>query len=223
MIAETRELPELFKRLSYDEISVVKWFNEVHDVVQGSKIDIIILNPAGNDLSNSIEKIKPLLQKRGIDAHQLAFAFPWKTNVLRFNPQDENSPLKYISLWEAWLDGLRAIIKDRIAADILPPNLEWKPIYDFRDIPEFVAKLRSFDVEPRDFQKGAKFEIQTRNSSTYVFIINEEGLMEITDDEVNRKKSKMIGAKFNDFNSDGGLMWSFWKSRTSTVISMKKL
>gem|GEM_PF-1292020 len=75
---------------------------------------------------------------------------------------------------------------------IIPPSLSGKPTYTASDIVKMNAHFRALNVNPNDVVVGAKFLITTESGSEYVLTVNEEGLFEIKDDEINLKKPHMI-------------------------------
>lgn len=216
-----------FKRYDAEKFDQIREIPDVVDVVPGKDMDIVVLKKQGNTfLQDAIQKIKSDMEVRGVNIEQLGFMYAGEKTVYNPKPTEHGGAGKYVSLGEIGIDALHKLwitTKDKIG-DILPPNFQSVNTFSAPDLVEFMEKIRSFGLKPGDLVVWAKFKITTKSSksaSTYILTINEQGLFEIKDDEINLAKPKMIGSTFRDFNNVWQLVWD--GGQTSPVQTMEKV
>lgn len=212
-----------FERYNAEKHAEMKAIEGVVNVVSGNDIDIIVLRKQTGHIQFWIDEVKDKLIKIWVNVEQVAFMYEGATSILNPKPTANGGAGTLLSFAQVGIEALKElrIIQWGTLDSIIPPSLMSKPTYNATDIITMNRHLQALNVDPADIRVGAKFLITTESGSQYVLTVNEEGLFEIKNDEINLKKPNMIWATFIEFNSTRRLVG--WKSNTSPVLTMVKL
>lgn len=215
-----------FERYAQEKLDQLLNMPGIVKVVSGAEIDIVVLEKKDGRIEPEIEALRSELEARWFKVEELGFMYEDSKSILNPKTTSLGGAGTFLSFEQVGLDALEQlrILEVNKLGGVIPPTMLKSQTYNASDLIALIGHLRHFGVDPADVVVGAKFNIVTESESSrseYVITVNDEGKFEIMNDEINRKKPGMIGAKFTEFSDTRRLIGS--GSNTSPIVSMVKI